>query len=529
MVLSLNTMPNSYDDTIWDQIQTNLARLNSNYEKRSKMLAEIQATCTKICATLQSHQRLQQPPIFQFQAKSNSEVPLLSNNSTKLAAENAIITDLRFWNSDPKYQSAEVEYTTAKASESVRNPEIIEEVHIKGEEGDSSDFKFTVQPQQQTKSTEVADWAIIQHSSLSICNYYDAVPPFQQQQQTSCLNSTLIDAENEEEATDLAEVAKLAFNFEFQPVESTAISVQAGFQNSILELQSNLPLIPEHTREEHLDLHLAHLEETAPAEEEVVVQGGGSAAQELNRPPPKPPYLFTQAAVGPATATGAGETEVLPRASDAVTKVEGNDIVHEGGGWIQSGKDCGASGSADVLRCGVVATRGALRTTNSRVEEALSSDGNPRRGWLRHASPLVAKPPPLTAAVFPWDRGGERHSDDLQWRAAISVSGKENATTNRGDGRWRRQDGSWTAVSPCNSTTAGDVWVGVEAAASFLLFPSTRNEREGRVLLPVRGLGLPHECAAQTQLRQNGPITTKNYYCDQLMDPIIFKQWDPGG
>ncbi|XP_057763106.1 uncharacterized protein LOC130982967 [Arachis stenosperma] len=404
MVLSLRAMSNSHDDAIWDQIQTSLESLNSDYEKRSKILAEIQATCTKICATLNNHQRLQQPPIFQFQAKSNSEFPLLSNNSTKLATENSIITDLRFWNSDPEYQIAELESTTAKASESARNPEITEEVHIKGEEGDSSDFKFTFQPQQQTKSTQVADRAIIQHSSLSICNYYDAVSPFQQQQQTSCLNSTLIDAENEEEATDLAEVEELAFNFEFQPVESTAISVQAGFQNSIPELQSKLPIIPEHTREEHLDLHLAHLEETALAEEKVVIQGGGSAVEELNRPPPKPPYSLTKAAVGPATATGAGKTAVLPRASGAIAKVEGNDIVHEGGRWAQSSENDDSTTSAptrgrDLQACG-----------------------------FRCVSPLVARPPKLLVAVFPWDRGGGRHIDDWQWRAAVLASGRGNTT-----------------------------------------------------------------------------------------------------
>ncbi|QHO46758.1 uncharacterized protein DS421_6g190390 [Arachis hypogaea] len=193
MVLSLNTMLNSYDDAIWNQIQTSLDRLNSDYEKRSKILADIQATYTKICATFRNHQRIQQPPICQIQAKSTSAFPPLNNDSTKSAAENSIITDFRFWNSDQEYQIAKS--TTAKASESARNPEITEEVHIKGEEGDSSNFKFTVQPQLQTKSTEMADQAIIQHSSLSICNYYDAVPPFQQQQQPSCLNSTLIDAE----------------------------------------------------------------------------------------------------------------------------------------------------------------------------------------------------------------------------------------------------------------------------------------------------------------------------------------------
>ncbi|QHO46759.1 uncharacterized protein DS421_6g190400 [Arachis hypogaea] len=211
-----------------------------------------------------------------------------------------------------------------------------------------------------------------------------------------------------------------------------------------------------------MDLHLAHLEETAPAEEEVIVQGGGSAVEEWNRPPPKPPYSFTKAAVGQATASGAGEAVVLHQGSSAevgtIVMEEGEETVHEGGGWIQSGKDGGASGSAGVLRCGVVATRRAPQTTRSRMEKALSSDGNPRRGWLRHASPLVAKLPPLTAAVFPWDRGGEQHNNNLQWRAAVLVSGRENATTNQGEGRQRRQDESWMAIPPCNSATAGDVW-----------------------------------------------------------------------
>ena len=128
---------------------------------------------------------------------------------------------------------------------------------------------------------------------------------------------------------------------------------------------------------------MAHLEETALAEEEVDLQGGGAAAEGLNLPPPKPPYSFTKVAVGWATTSGAGKAAVLHRGSGAevgtVAKEEGEDTVHDGGGWIQSGEDSVASGSTGVLRGGVVATRGA---PNSHVEAALSSDGDPCRGWF---------------------------------------------------------------------------------------------------------------------------------------------------
>ena len=94
-MLLLNTMPNSYDDAIWNQIQTSLDRLNSDYEKRSKILAYIQATCTKICATFRNHQRLQQPPICQIQAKSTSAFSPLNNDSTAPEANNSTLTALK--------------------------------------------------------------------------------------------------------------------------------------------------------------------------------------------------------------------------------------------------------------------------------------------------------------------------------------------------------------------------------------------------------------------------------------------------
>ncbi|XP_020971672.1 uncharacterized protein LOC110268906 [Arachis ipaensis] len=166
MVLSLNTMPNSYDDAIWDQIQTqtSLDRLNSDYEKPSKILADIQATCTKICTTWRNHQRLQQPPICQIQAKSTSAFPPLNNDSTALEANNSTLPALQFQNSASDYEKAALENAATNFPEFNMTP-----VHTKEEdEAEESDFCFLVQPQQQAKSTETPDQATIQRSPVSI-------------------------------------------------------------------------------------------------------------------------------------------------------------------------------------------------------------------------------------------------------------------------------------------------------------------------------------------------------------------------
>ncbi|MED6167274.1 hypothetical protein PIB30_001171 [Stylosanthes scabra] len=47
------------------------------------------------------------------------------------------------------------------------------------------------------------------------------------------------------------------------------------------------------------------------------------------------------------------------------------------------------------------------RATNRRVLAALSSGEGIHRGWIRRASLIAAKPPPLLAAVLPWNRNSE--------------------------------------------------------------------------------------------------------------------------
>ncbi|MED6159682.1 hypothetical protein PIB30_044470, partial [Stylosanthes scabra] len=76
--------------------------------------------------------------------------------------------------------------------------------------------------------------------------------------------------------------------------------------------------------------------------------------------------------------------------------VEGSSATARGDG----------SDYAGVLHGNAVAKGdGEPRTTNRHVVAALSSGRNLCRGWLCRASPIAAKPPPLMAAVFPWNRG----------------------------------------------------------------------------------------------------------------------------
>ncbi|RYQ97670.1 hypothetical protein Ahy_B08g093751 isoform B [Arachis hypogaea] len=164
--------------------------------------------------------------------------------------------------------------------------------------------------------------------------------------------------------------------------------------------------------------------------------GRRSSSGGVESPTAKPPYLFTNAAIGRATASGTGEAAVLHRGSGAVAKEEEEDTVHDGGSWIQSGEDGVTSGSTGVLRGGVVATRGA---PNGHVEAALSSDSDPCRGWFCRASYIVAKPPLLTAAVFPWERHDETRIE--QWDTIV-VEGAHGAIDGAFDGGNR---GNWRA------------------------------------------------------------------------------------
>ncbi|QHN79621.1 uncharacterized protein DS421_19g671520 [Arachis hypogaea] len=436
MVLSLNTMPNSSEDAIWEQIQTNLDRLNSNYENGSKILAHIQATCTKICATLRNHQRFQQSPICQIQAKSTSAFPPLNNDSTALEANNSTLTALQFQNLASDYEKAALENAATNFPEFTMTP-----VHTKvEEEAEESDFCFLVQPQQQqAKSTENPDQAIIQQSSLSICNY-KAITQFQQQQRNSFLNSNIIDAEKEAEASDLANEEQSDFKFDFQPEqqqESTAISDQARFPNSI-----PIPLILEHTE-----------------------------AEGVNRPQPKPLYAFPDAAVGLAPTTSTGEAAVLLRGSGA----EDGAIAKGERTLAKAGIDGAATMDDDDVtnlnnRCGTstTETRGAQAAPNLSTvsHDAASATGSRESGrsgrdrkvpGFRRVSPIGANPPTLLVAVFPWDRGEE----------AIAMAGS-------GEGTWKA-----VPVPPCKQRTADSKETGAGRQCRLLHASSRRSVAAG--------------------------------------------------
>ncbi|QHO38964.1 hypothetical protein S245_013234 [Arachis hypogaea] len=82
--------------------------------------------------------------------------------------------------------------------------------------------------------------------------------------------------------------------------------------------------------------------------------------------------------------------------------------------------------------------------------------GRDRGVWgFRQASSIVANPPPLLVAVFPWNRDRERSGEGLQGRVAASGRGRENSNSKQ------QRVGSWTAVvvRPCKLATA--LWLRV--------------------------------------------------------------------
>ncbi|XLR06394.1 hypothetical protein S83_034332 [Arachis hypogaea] len=177
--------------------------------------------------------------------------------------------------------------------------------------------------------------------------------------------------------------------------------------------------------------------------------------------------------------------------------------------------------------------------------------GRDRGVWgFCRASPIVANPPLLLVAVFPWNRDGERSGEGLQGRVAASGRGRENSNSEQ------RRVGSWTAaaVPPCKLATAGGC--GLDAGAAVGAPPRQRNnnaslffdEDEEEMLKPNNVLGfyceltqiLPSE--AQNQKVMDGTMTLSSILRIsvqfQISTGIIFYwfwieqkifQWDPGG
>ncbi|MED6152674.1 hypothetical protein PIB30_094344, partial [Stylosanthes scabra] len=138
---------------------------------------------------------------------------------------------------------------------------------------------------------------------------------------------------------------------------------------------------------------------------------------------------------------------------------------------------------------------GEPRTTNRHVVAALSSDRNPYRGWLCRASPIAAKPPPLMAAVFPWNRGrddmaarqGEQErrveekdqvSDVLELRRRERHHREREDVVSCGGGPWRMMEGDFW-VFRVESSIGIKRWLEKEGRVAMLR--SWRNE-----LLPWR-------------------------------------------
>ncbi|MED6136231.1 hypothetical protein PIB30_054160 [Stylosanthes scabra] len=87
--------------------------------------------------------------------------------------------------------------------------------------------------------------------------------------------------------------------------------------------------------------------------------------------------------------------------------------------------------------------RGEPQATNCHVMAVLSSGGGLRRGWIRRACPITAKPPPLLAAVLPWNhssegiaaRPGERE------RRLEEKGLKTNGERGDNGGAWKEKEG----------------------------------------------------------------------------------------
>ncbi|QHN98134.1 uncharacterized protein DS421_18g633440 [Arachis hypogaea] len=545
MVPSLNTMPNSYDDAIWDQIQTSLDRLNSDCEKRSKILAEIQETCNKIgaivtkriygetdcalTAEISTKIQKQQHLILQIQAKSTSAFQPINNNSTSPEANNSTITALQFQNSASDYENAALMNAATNFSEFNMTLVHTEEE----EEAEELGFCFLVQPQQQeAKSTKTLDQATIQHSPVSICNYTEAVTQFQQQRQNSCQNSKMIDAEEE----------KFDFNFEFLPEELTELAIQVECQPADHAFENSIPGIPTTA-----DLAISVTNDSSAITRfmtknntEVTNKPGGRGIVWTAGDRP----WFDSSMTHPGDlrpdrdAGGDDAWRFLPwEAPNPRTPTTDDDARSsaDGGAFaVWKGEAHGAS---------VTGVRAhAIRTTIR---------GRDRGVWgFRRASPIMANPPPLLVAVFPWNRNRERSGEGLQGRVAASGRGRENSNSEQ------RRVESWTAapVPPCKLATAGGCGLDAGAAAGAPLRQRNNSaslffdEDEEEMLKPNNVLGFYCELIqiltseAQNQKVMDGTMTLSSILRIsvqfQISTGIIFCwfwieqkffQWDPGG
>ncbi|MED6220843.1 hypothetical protein PIB30_048743 [Stylosanthes scabra] len=81
-------------------------------------------------------------------------------------------------------------------------------------------------------------------------------------------------------------------------------------------------------------------------------------------------------------------------------------------------------------------TRGSSAMNVDGGEQMNSRDNGDRGFQTRQLRQFVSlKPPPLMAAIFPWDRGREHADDGLQWRPEVSAEDTANATEVGGVGK----------------------------------------------------------------------------------------------
>ncbi|MED6145199.1 hypothetical protein PIB30_022797 [Stylosanthes scabra] len=161
---------------------------------------------------------------------------------------------------------------------------------------------------------------------------------------------------------------------------------------------------------------------------------------------------------------------------------------------------------------------------------------------LRRVLPLTARPPPLLAAVLPWDRESgfdtEKRWDEVlsQWVAA-GRGGVRGAP--RTDGSWTEAHAEnylgWRGVS-VEGLAAGDGAVQRKEMCS--LFRGLRLATKGCeglvVLTPLQHMGphyviqaQMHDVLAWSLFFQS--ITVQKLSLGLNIDGLHFKQWDPGG
>ncbi|MED6167554.1 hypothetical protein PIB30_003932 [Stylosanthes scabra] len=302
----------------------------------------------------------------------------------------------------------------------------------------------------------------------------------------------------------------------------------------------------------------------------------------VDRPPPEPPDLHS-------VAVGEGEPGLsVSTAEESSRRPENLETVIA----IHSGAEDSAVAKGNVVDVGstdlnrgssavVGASAEGMWTATDKTTAATVADGSLRARRLRRFFSLMS--PPLLAAIFPWDRGGEYIDNDLQWWPDVSAEDRANATevgrVGRQLGRAKYGDGGatqWLAeqglllssfgngeqarkgllstvtamANPRAQARGGCCGLGpavVELAMARVVayrwgklerggcccygaYLHLSKQSEGAILILNFDLGLLLVIQAQCSSLWliTGPRFIEKYF-EKLVGSVFFKQWDPGG